>query len=356
MHYPSAKRANVLINQHIHASLCATRDLSDSLFTGGYPEMDFDDLSIVVLWFDRKELSRATSAALIAELGATAAELIIVDNGSSDGSTELLRRLARDIPSISPVYCHRNMGVAEGRNRGFARATRPFILSLDNDILINRTAIVDLIRKMRSEPNIGILSPKIINAYTGKLMNSYAREATDIISFYEACFMMRTSLLNTVGWLDEGCFHGGEGLDYGLRVTDAGYRVCSIPLVRVRHIEEDRGVTPQDCTKRLRWARAFSRVYSKNFPLPSAVLFCFRNTISHLWHGVGKCGPGFMARLFMDTYSGFVDGLKVRDTVGKATLETCGRVRDVQNFGNRSLGRSIGRKIKSIVRARLEKR
>ena len=178
-------------------------------------------------------------------------KVVVVDNGSTDGTPA---RLAADFPSVTLLTNAENRGVAAGRNQGLAVATAQRILILDNDTVVNKTALLGMMRYLDTHPEVGLCGCCMTDAQgnvqrsfrpfpglKGKLLSvvglRMAREAFHfdaegvIEPFYVigACQMMRREAVRQVGPLDEAIFYGPEDADYCHRLRLAGWQVKYLP-------------------------------------------------------------------------------------------------------------------------------
>src|SRR5437016_2987592 len=88
-------------------------------------------------------------------------EVIIVDNGSTDGSAEMLRER---YPSVLLLENDKNLGFAAGNNRGIALALErgnDYVMILNNDTIVEPDCLRLLVRRAQSNSRIGAVSPKI---------------------------------------------------------------------------------------------------------------------------------------------------------------------------------------------------
>lgn len=304
------------------------------------------NVSIVVLSFDRISCLQCNLMSLLKALDGEGVEVIVVDNGSTDGSVEFLTELANE-GAIHLVQNKKNRGIAEGRNRGFRRATRDFILALDQDIGIDKAAILALLEVLQASEGAALASPKIVDVSTGRLMNGYAEDDSEIVGFYEACFLFRRAILETVGYLDPDCFWAGEGLDYGLRLVDNGFTVRAVSSAVVQHF--DSRPLAASSLKRLRWARAFTRIYAKHLPPGTALLFAWRTLVGHAWAGVASHRFQFLLRLPIEAAHGWVEGRKVKQkSVQRRTLVRISNPALRQDFGNKSIALKLLYRVRRI--------
>lgn len=183
-------------------------------------------------------------------------ELLVIDNGSGDGSAEQLRLGLSDTPLLA---LPENLGFAGGANRGLREAAdRGF----DYALLLNNDAFPapDMLAKLLAEtaPDIALLSPKIYyDDAPERLWFAGARQHPRLLEMREhgkgqldshrwstsrdVDYLVGTGLLvnleamQRVGGLDEGYFMYYEDLDWSIRFRDAGYRLRLVAGARLDH-------------------------------------------------------------------------------------------------------------------------
>lgn len=192
-------------------------------------------------------------------------ELIVVDNGSADGSPRLVR--AR-WPGARIIANTANRGVAPARNQGIAAARGEYILILDIDTVARPGALAALVEALDSDPHAGVagarledphgqlqytcrelptLWSKIGRQLPGSLGRRVLRD--DELRGWDhagpryvgyvigACQLLRRSALDAVGRYDERIFYGPEDVDLCLRMWQAGWRVRYDPAAVFEHHE-----------------------------------------------------------------------------------------------------------------------
>jgi N-acetylglucosaminyl-diphospho-decaprenol L-rhamnosyltransferase len=231
------------------------------------------DLSIVILNYNTREHLRACIGALLAEGstslsgGAVQAELLVVDNASSDGSADMV---AAEFPWVDLIRSPRNGGFAFGNNQALTRARGAHILLLNPDTLIPPGGIGRLIERLEAHPEAGIVGPKLLRPNGSMHLACRRSFPTPPTAFYRfsglarlfptsprfgrynltfvdpdlpmevdavcgACMLVRREVLERIGLLDERFFMYGEDLDWCLRARDAGWTVRYEPSVVVQH-------------------------------------------------------------------------------------------------------------------------
>lgn len=186
-------------------------------------------------------------------------EIVIVDNGSKDGSVEYLKKNFSNNERIKIIPLDKNYGFAEGNNIGY-RYTHPnseFIFFLNNDTEVEEDCLDKIMKKMMQDPSIGAAQPKIrsmrekekIDAVGGLVdyygrtwhrgFNEYDRGQYDSISetFYAqgAAIVVRRKVIEEVGLFEPSYFIYYEETDLCWRIWLAGYRVVVIPEAVVYH-------------------------------------------------------------------------------------------------------------------------
>ncbi|MFN3420248.1 MAG: glycosyltransferase [Armatimonadota bacterium] len=174
-------------------------------------------------------------------------ELIIVDNGSTDGSRRYLNELVRKHRNVKVVLNERNIGAPAGRNCGLAVADGDFLVFLDSDTVVTEGWLERLLRWMEIDPTIGMVGPCSnfasgqqisVNYRNLKEMHQFAQEwcKRNIGTGYEMpalisfCVLMRRSVIDAIGGMDARFgLMMNEDIDHYLRARVAGFR-CWLAL------------------------------------------------------------------------------------------------------------------------------
>lgn len=185
-------------------------------------------------------------------------EVILVDNGSGDGSPE---RLAAEFPEVRLIQNDKNLGFPAGNNvaiRDAIQRNPDYFLLLNNDTLVAPDFLSKLVRVTESDQRIGIVNPKILyfepsdriwfaGGYfkpwwsTGKVRGVNRRDMgkyddTREISFVTGCaFLIKTAVVRQIGLLDELFFLGFEDLDWTVRALRAGFRAFYVGSAVIWH-------------------------------------------------------------------------------------------------------------------------
>jgi len=188
-------------------------------------------------------------------------EVVVVDNGSIDGSSGDIRVR---FPHIHFINNSSNYGFARGSNQGIRWALEhrfPYVLLLNADARLHSAAISELLRVATSEDDIVVACPKMylgeegngsqrlwfaygtVTLWAGIFHNpafNHLDSATwshsiDMEYASGCCMLIPTSILDRVGMLDESFFAYCEDIDFSLRIRKAGFRLRYVPSAYLWH-------------------------------------------------------------------------------------------------------------------------
>jgi cysteinyl-tRNA synthetase len=190
------------------------------------------DFSINLLaWDNGDEIERAVSSVL-AHRGEHSIEIVLIDNGSSDGTAEVVKRLAAAHPEVHALWIDHWIGEAAGRNVGLMRSQGRIVIMLGNNVEIAGD-IFELIDRALNDPEVGVCGGWGVRS--GDLRNFESAEGPDVDAVEAYLMAFRRSSLKRVGLLDEKYrFYRHLDLDFSLRFSDLGQKVIIIPEVRQR--------------------------------------------------------------------------------------------------------------------------
>lgn len=181
--------------------------------------------------------------------------VLIVDNGSTDGSVEWLR--AHESARVRVLYLTENTGFAAAVNTGIKASDTPYVLLLNNDVRAEERFVEELVRAISRSRRIFSVASKMIRMYEPELMDSAGDQYTVAgwafnrgtgrrISHYNrscrvfsACAgaaIYRRSVFETIGYFDENHFAYLEDIDIGYRARLHGYINFYTPKAVVWHV------------------------------------------------------------------------------------------------------------------------
>jgi N-acetylglucosaminyl-diphospho-decaprenol L-rhamnosyltransferase len=233
--------------------------------------MKADDLSVVVVNWNVKDLLRRCLGSVLASLRAEkgrqlSSQLVVIDNASSDGSVQMV---TEEFPQIHVIANRENLGFTRGSNQGIAFGEGRHVLLLNPDTEILGDALGEMVTYMDAHPRVGALGPQLVDpdgqvqssrrrfpelgtAYvestvlqqwfpeSGILKRYYVHDRSDsetqsVDWVVGACLLLRREAIDQVGPLDERFFMYSEELDWCYRAKKLGWRIAYLPSARVIH-------------------------------------------------------------------------------------------------------------------------
>ncbi|HEY3446255.1 MAG TPA: glycosyltransferase family 2 protein [Myxococcales bacterium] len=196
------------------------------------------DLSIVVPSYNARDLLRKTLQ--VVEAVAPAAEVVVCDGSSADGSAAMVRS---EFPWVK-VLEHPNHGFAYAINTGTEAASRRFILWLNSDLFLTTASLEAMHRRLCEEPRLGAVAPRLVNVdgsrqflFAGMYWPLWApiREHREVAILCAACLMTRRDVVDQVGGMDENLFLFNEERDWCQVVRSHGFalELLGEPVVHV---------------------------------------------------------------------------------------------------------------------------
>lgn len=210
--------------------------------------------AVVLNWCN--ELETAACLESLAACRYAALSILLVDNGSADGSGE---RLHQRFPNIAYLQTGSNLGYAGGNNRGFRAALNDggdYLLVLNNDTVVDPACVSALV-DAAEESGAAVVAPQIlyfnepecvwyaggtlsrvraIGIHDGENGPADSTRARRGVSFVTGCcFLIRASVLRAAGGFDESFFAYAEDVELSIRLVKMGLRLLYEPRARVLH-------------------------------------------------------------------------------------------------------------------------
>lgn len=216
-------------------------------------------MSLVVLSFNRFDLTTGPCLASLLALqpAAAQAELILVDNGSSDGAAQACETIAAEHPDlIRWLPLPENLGFAGGMNRGAAQAQGEWLVLVNSDTVFPAGALAALAETLaRVPPEVGLVGPVTNAAGNGQCLALPGLDNADAIATVGAsamrhsvgvlspayrcdffCVAIRREAWDVLNGLDERFGLGYyEDFDFSLRARQAGFEACIAEDVFIVH-------------------------------------------------------------------------------------------------------------------------
>ena len=263
---------------------------------------DMLDLGIVIVNYNTRELLRTCLQTVYASEGGVAFEVCVVDNGSVDGSADMV---AAEFSSARLVANNDNLGYPKANNQGLRLFGYPgdpgaprYALLLNPDTELPPGALAQMVAFMEQHPDAGVSGPRLV-LRDGSLDLACRRSfPSPEVSFYRLCglsrlfprsrrfgrynltyldpgelaevdsvvgafMLVRREAIQSAGLLDEMFFMYGEDLDWCYRIKAAGWRVYYNPAVTVLHVK--RAASRHSARARLEFWRAMRLFYRKHY-------------------------------------------------------------------------------------------
>ncbi len=216
------------------------------------------EVTVIVVNWNRRDLLRRCLASLCEQRDA-AFEVIVVDNGSVDGSAEMVRSEfdRPGGPRVSLVVNESNRGFCAANNQGFARARTPFVALLNNDAEAGAEWLASLRAAFEQGPDIGMAASKILvwedparidkaghliypdgqnrGRGSGQLDQGQFDRCEEVLWPDGCAAMYRRAMIDQIGGFDEDFFAYADDAELGLRGRIAGWRCLYVPRAVVRH-------------------------------------------------------------------------------------------------------------------------
>ncbi len=235
--------------------------MNNPVFSRSEPENDMTHshpkTAIIIVNWNRKDDTLECLASLQRILYPNS-RIILVDNGSTDGSADAV---AERFPDVHLIRSQTNLRFAGGNNLGLRevlRADDDYALLLNNDTIVAPDFLDRLVEAAEEDEHIGMAGPKILYYdrreviwFAGGVIRpawGYVRhfglrcvddgrfDRRREVSFLTGCcLLIRRRVLEDIGLLDEGFYLYSEDADYCLRARKAGYRLIYQPEARVYH-------------------------------------------------------------------------------------------------------------------------
>lgn len=264
-----------------------------------------DDLTIIIVSWNCKPYLVDCIRSIDAAGSAYACSVIVVDNNSADGTVEMLQR---DFSNVRLLANAHNAGFAAANNQAMNLAQSRYMMLLNPDTILHRGALDELVRFMDGHPTVWVAGPLLLNK-GGSVQHSGVRFPSTWNILCEmffldrlfprskafgrhkelyadtsiprsvdyvrgACLIVRASVLNAVGGLDERFFMYFEETDWCYRIAQAGGKVYVCPAAKVVHFGGDE-IGHYDERKLVHYHKSLLLFYQKYYTLYNAAVLRF---------------------------------------------------------------------------------
>lgn len=232
-------------------------------------------------------------------------EVIVVDNGSGDGSAEML---AREFPAVKLIRNEKNEGFTHPMNQALQASCSRYMLLLNPDTLVLPAAIDRMVAFLDTHIEAGICGPKVLNRdntlqkpcrrgeprpwavisyflglsalfpkskfFSEYLMSYMPEDQTHLVAGVSgSCMMVRRDVIDQIGYLDERFFAYQEDADYCLHARQASWQVYYYPEAQIIHYGSQGGSRVEPYRSIIEWHKSYYLYYQKNFAQDYFFLF-----------------------------------------------------------------------------------
>jgi GT2 family glycosyltransferase len=225
-------------------------------------------LSIVVLsWNDRKVIGECLRS-IFAETHLDSYEVLVSDNGSTDGSLELIKG---EFPQVRVLENGRNLRFAKANNVGIRACNGDYILILNPDTIIHDRCLDKVVALADQRHEAGAFGCRVLNAdgsyqlsaqpfstvprelivafhlqflgylsdiFLGDSYKGWKGETEKPVDWISGCFMLiRGDLLRSLGGFDEQFFYYYEDMDLSRRIWESGHSIIYTPVGTITHLK-----------------------------------------------------------------------------------------------------------------------
>lgn len=232
------------------------------------------DVSIIVPVFNKVDLTRQCLTALAAVTHRVEYEVIVVDDGSTDGTPEFLASLGGDVRTVRNEA---NSGFAKSCNRGAAIARGRYLVFLNNDTIPLEGWLQALVDEVETHAEVAVVGSKLLYE-DGTIQHAGVVFSKVVFTPYHlyrqlpgdhpvvnrrrefqcvtaACTLIRRDVFEAAGGFDEGYRNSFEDVDLCLKIRERGWRIIYQPKSVLYHLESQspgRKAHDADNAKRLR--------------------------------------------------------------------------------------------------------
>jgi cysteinyl-tRNA synthetase len=161
-------------------------------------------------------------------------EVIAVDNGSTDGTSDWLEDAASRVPNLRVIHTDYVLGAAAARNIALKQARGRTIVMMDTSVEIQSSIFGPLVQ-MLDDPKVGVAGPLGLLSEDLQHFHDDERPAGDVDAMQAYCFAFRRSHLADVGLMRESFrFYRNLDIDYSFQFKDKGYRIVADPDLPIK--------------------------------------------------------------------------------------------------------------------------
>jgi GT2 family glycosyltransferase len=270
-------------------------------------------LSVVVVTWNTRELALDCLASVTAALApATDAEILVVDNGSTDGTEEAIRER---FPAVRVIALPTNVGFAAGCNAGLRAILGRHVLLLNSDARVMPDTLELCLSFLDEHPDVGIVGPQLLHP-DGRRQNSVhnlptvatellpkalfqalfrrrfpsrrwiGEDPVDVEAVTGAAIFARVAVVRDVGPLPEAYFFFLEETEWCWRAREAGWRVVHLPTAFAIHLSGASSKRRDPALTRIEYHRSLYHFFRVNRGTASMATVIFLRLLKSLFYVV----------------------------------------------------------------------
>ena len=221
------------------------------------------DISIIIVNWNTKDILRNCLESIFRTVATVTFEVIVVDNGSTDGSTDMV---AGEFPGVRLIANKENLGFGVANNQALRTMHGRYALLLNSDTVLTERAVYELFSFMEAHDDAAMACGQLLNE-DGSKQHSFANfpslltlsvnaplleflfprlypskrynheKAIEVDSCIGACMMVRKKSMDKVGFFDERYFFFFEETDWAFAMRKAGWKIYHVPSARIYHLQ-----------------------------------------------------------------------------------------------------------------------
>lgn len=274
------------------------------------------DLAIIIVNYNTKDLLfNCLKTIKAAEKPSKGLEVIVVDNGSTDSSRQMLKK---DFPEVKVILNSKNLGFSKANNQAAKIACSKYLLFLNSDTELKKYSLVKPLKYLKTHPKIGALTIKLylkngeidydnhrnfptpwvaFTKFSGlstlfpnsSIFNSYHLGRKNLNTVHSipvtagSFIMIPEAVFSKLGGWDEQYFFYGEDIDLCYRIGQNGYKIIYYPKTSALHLrgassglrKENSSSASSDKANRLKvaaasvdaWKKFYKKFYQQKYPV-----------------------------------------------------------------------------------------
>lgn len=223
-------------------------------------------VSVIIVSWNAREYLQGCLQSIRQTGGELVREILVVDNASTDGSSEMVKA---EFPDVTLIQSEENLGFARANNLAIARAQGTMLALVNSDVIVHEGCFQELASYLDAHSQVGVVGPKVTGGdgrlqrtcrrlpsfwnmvcesfgfdtmfswspiFSGREMRHWDQSDLAEVEVLSGCFWLaRAEAVQQVGGLDERFFFYAEDVDWCKRFRDARWKVVFVPQATATH-------------------------------------------------------------------------------------------------------------------------